>query len=41
MAKEWAIAFAVLFAATTLARTLSVGKNWRSWVPGGIAVAVG
>lgn len=41
MAKEWSIAFGSLFAATTLVRTLYVGKNWRSWVPGGIAVAVG
>ena len=30
-----------LFAVTTLIRTFSVGKPWRSWVPGGIAVAVG
>ncbi|KAF4125955.1 putative membrane protein, oligopeptide transporter (OPT) family [Geosmithia morbida] len=41
MVKEWAIGAAVLFALTTLVRTLSVGKLWRSWIPGGIAVAVG
>ncbi|UKZ78073.1 hypothetical protein TrVFT333_005807 [Trichoderma virens FT-333] len=41
MAKEWAIGAGVLFAMTTLARTLSVGRPWRSWIPGGIAVAVG
>lgn len=39
--KEWAIGAGALFACTTMARTLSVGKRWRSWVPGGIAVAVG
>jgi hypothetical protein len=41
MAKEWATGAGVLFAFTTLARTLSVGKPWRSLIPGGIAVAVG
>jgi hypothetical protein len=41
MAKEWATGAGVLFAVTTLARTLSVGRPWRSWIPGGIAVAVG
>lgn len=41
MVKEWAIGFGVLFACATLTRTLSVGKPWRPWVPGGIAVAVG
>ncbi len=41
MVKEWAIAFGVLFAFTTLGRTLFFGKKWRSWIPGGIAVAVG
>lgn len=41
MVKEWAIGAGVLFAVTTLIRTFSVGKAWRSWVPGGIAVAVG
>lgn len=41
MAKEWAAGASVLFALTTLARILSVGKRWRSLIPGGIAVAVG
>lgn len=41
MAKEWATGAGVLFALTTLARILSVGKRWRSLIPGGIAVAVG
>lgn len=41
MAKEWAIGFAVLFAIATLVRTVTVGKSWRPWIPGGIAVAVG
>jgi hypothetical protein len=41
MAKEWAIGFGVLFAIATLVRTVTVGKSWRPWIPGGIAVAVG
>ena len=41
MAKEWAMGAGALFAVTTLARTLSVGRPWRSLIPGGIAVAVG
>ncbi|KAL7892598.1 OPT superfamily oligopeptide transporter [Trichoderma sp. SZMC 28014] len=41
MAKEWAAGASVLFALTTVARILSVGKRWRSLVPGGIAVAIG
>lgn len=41
MAKEWATGAGLLFAVTTLARTLSAGKRWRSLIPGGIAVAVG
>ncbi|RFU76118.1 hypothetical protein TARUN_6116 [Trichoderma arundinaceum] len=41
MAKEWATGAGIIFAFTTLARTLSVGRPWRSWIPGGIAVAVG
>jgi uncharacterized oligopeptide transporter (OPT) family protein len=41
MAKEWATGAGALFVVTTLARTLSVGKRWRSLIPGGIAVAVG
>ncbi|OTA01932.1 hypothetical protein A9Z42_0022620 [Trichoderma parareesei] len=41
MAKEWAMGAGALFAVTTMARTLSVGRPWRSLIPGGIAVAVG
>lgn len=41
MAKEWAIGAGALFALATIVRILSVGKAWRSLVPGGIAVAVG
>ncbi|OHE91595.1 OPT oligopeptide transporter [Colletotrichum orchidophilum] len=41
MAREWAIGFGILFAITTVARTVVTGKPWRSLVPGGIAVAVG
>ncbi|KAJ6787478.1 hypothetical protein PWT90_02702 [Aphanocladium album] len=41
MAKEWAIAAGALFACTTIVRTAAVGKPWRPWIPGGIAVAVG
>ncbi|KAI9149134.1 putative oligopeptide transporter [Paramyrothecium foliicola] len=41
MAKECAIGAAVLFGFATILRTVSVGKKWRSWIPGGIAVAVG
>lgn len=41
MAREWAIAFAVLFAGTTMVRIWGTGKAWQSYVPGGIAVAVG
>lgn len=41
MAKEWAAGAGALFALTTLARILSVGKRGRSLIPGGIAVAVG
>lgn len=41
MAKEWAIGAGALFAIATIVRTVSVGKAWRPWVPGGIAVAVG
>lgn len=50
MAREWATAFAVLFAVTTMARLYagassggSAGriKWWQNYVPGGIAVAVG
>lgn len=41
MAREWAIAFAVLFAGTTMVRIWGTGKSWQAYVPGGIAVAVG
>lgn len=52
MAREWAIAFAVLFAGTTVARIYAGalmqqagGRGnagwWQKYVPGGIAVAVG
>lgn len=40
-AREWAFAFAVIFAITTMIRTTATGKVWRSFIPGGIAVAVG
>ncbi|KAF9869322.1 OPT oligopeptide transporter [Colletotrichum karsti] len=41
MAQEWAFAFGIIFAITTVVRTTTTGKPWRSMVPGGIAVAVG
>lgn len=41
MAREWAIAFAILFAVTTAVRTQTAGKRWHPLIPGGIAVAVG
>ncbi|CAN8103277.1 unnamed protein product [Discula destructiva] len=41
MAREWAAAFAVLFAATTAVRIYATGRSWLCYVPGGIAVAVG
>lgn len=41
MAREWAIAFAVLFAGTTMVRIGATGKAWQAYIPGGIAVAVG
>jgi OPT family oligopeptide transporter len=41
MAKDWAVGAAVLFGFATIVRTVSVGKKWRPWIPGGIAVAVG
>ncbi|KAF5019661.1 hypothetical protein F66182_8323 [Fusarium sp. NRRL 66182] len=40
-AKEWAIGAAVLFGCATIVRTLAIGKRWRPFIPGGIAVAVG
>lgn len=41
MAREWAIAFAVIFTVTTAVRIGGAGKGWQVYVPGGIAVAVG
>lgn len=41
MAREWAIAFAVLFTLTTVVRIWGTGRRWQVYVPGGIAVAVG
>ncbi|QSZ35881.1 hypothetical protein DSL72_007003 [Monilinia vaccinii-corymbosi] len=41
MAAEWAIGAAVIFTATTLLRIYATGTKWHSWIPGGIAVAVG
>ncbi|QUC23194.1 uncharacterized protein UV8b_07435 [Ustilaginoidea virens] len=41
MAREWAIAAALIFSITTLLRTVGANKSWRPWIPGGIAVAVG
>lgn len=41
MVKEWAVGAGALFAVATVVRIVSVGKAWRRWVPGGIAVAVG
>ncbi|KAK0390030.1 hypothetical protein NLU13_3603 [Sarocladium strictum] len=41
MAEQWAIGAGLLFAITTVIRSLSVGKSWRQYVPGGVAVAIG
>lgn len=41
MAREWAIAFAVLFTLTTMSRIYATNKRWQHLIPGGIAVAVG
>ncbi|KAF7862031.1 hypothetical protein EAF04_007911 [Stromatinia cepivora] len=41
MAAEWAIGAAVIFTGTTLLRIYATGKKWHSYIPGGIAVAVG
>lgn len=43
MAKEWAIAFAVLFSVSTAVRIYyrSINSRWHAYIPGGIAVAVG
>lgn len=41
MAREWALAFAVLFTVTTMVRIYGTARWWQVYVPGGIAVAVG
>lgn len=41
MAREWAVAFAALFAVTTAVRIYAADRRWQRFVPGGIAVAVG
>ncbi|KAB8294181.1 hypothetical protein EYC80_009619 [Monilinia laxa] len=41
MAAQWAIGAAVIFTGTTLLRIYATGTKWHSWIPGGIAVAVG
>ncbi|CAD6449218.1 89cb7fe3-2528-4e76-a20a-a56a1d264644 [Sclerotinia trifoliorum] len=41
MAAEWAFGAAVIFTGTTLLRIYATGKKWHSYIPGGIAVAVG
>ncbi|ESZ95074.1 hypothetical protein SBOR_4529 [Sclerotinia borealis F-4128] len=41
MAAEWAIGAAVIFTGTTLLRVYATGTKWHSYIPGGIAVAVG
>ncbi|KAI9645179.1 OPT super [Ciborinia camelliae] len=41
MAAEWALGAAVLFTGTTLLRIWATGSKWHSYIPGGIAVAVG
>ncbi|RAL67229.1 hypothetical protein DID88_008003 [Monilinia fructigena] len=41
MAAQWAIGAAAIFTGTTLLRIYATGTKWHSWIPGGIAVAVG
>ena len=41
MAWQWALGAGVVFALLTAARVKGHGKSWQSWIPGGIAVAVG
>ncbi|KAI2625469.1 OPT oligopeptide transporter protein-domain-containing protein [Xylaria nigripes] len=41
MAREFAIAAAVIFAVFTVLRARGMGKSWHAYIPGGIAVAVG
>lgn len=41
MAEQWAVGAGILFAITTVIRAVSVGKSWRQYIPGGVAVAIG
>jgi uncharacterized oligopeptide transporter (OPT) family protein len=41
MALQWAMGSAAIFAVATAVRVYGTGKSWQSYVPGGIAVAVG
>jgi len=41
LAREFALGFGILFAALTAVRIYATNKRWRSFVPGGIAVAIG
>jgi OPT family oligopeptide transporter len=41
MVAQWAFGAAAVFTVTTIVRTVSVEKRWHSYIPGGIAVAVG
>ena len=41
MAREWAIAAAIVFGFATVARIGGSSKWWQAFIPGGIAVAVG
>ena len=41
MAAQWALGAAIIFTITTIVRIVGAGKRWHSYVPGGIAVAVG
>jgi OPT family oligopeptide transporter len=41
MAWQWALGAALVFSITTSIRVAGTGKAWQSYIPGGIAVAVG
>ncbi len=41
MAGQWALGAGLIFVVLTILRVKGQGKWWQSWVPGGIAVAVG
>ena len=41
MAAEWAFGAAAIFSCITVLRIYATGKSWYSWIPGGIAFAVG